>query len=267
MAQLSNSERQRERRAQMRMQKQVERKYTNRIRLIILESSKRMVAKYVASGEVGTVDALENAIFQTLKALWRDSLGVAGKRLLTRLKSSSDKLTLKFDIFSGDFGLDGESDTPSFEMFIQEFIDQHGGRKIAADISTETREQIVRQTTAGAVESLGSREVAASIVKRLPQISKFRALMIARTEVHGATNYAQDQVARSLGVPIEKEWIAADQPDRTRPSHQRASDGKPIPLDDLFQVGSDQLRYAGDPRGSAEEVINCRCAIGYVVDD
>ena len=35
-------------------------------------------------------------------------------------------------------------------------------------------------------------------------------------------------------------------------------------LDD-FSVGGEQLEYPGDPSGSAENVINCKCVIGYEI--
>jgi hypothetical protein len=62
-----------------------------------------------------------------------------------------------------------------------------------------------------------------------------------------------------------KEWVAAAD-ERTRPDHDNVS-ALPIPMDSLFQVGSDMLAYPGDPNGSPEQVINCRCAQSFVVID
>lgn len=266
MAKLSNRERQRERSQQIRMQTLIERKHKRRIAMIISAASKDMLKTYEASGAVGTVDVLPYAVYQALTALWRDSIGIASKRMLTKLKSRHSNLTLKFDIFGGDFGADDDADSPAFSAVLQDYIDQHGGQKIAADISTQTREQIVEMVSVGSSEYDSTRDIARSILERVPDIAKYRAERIARTEVHGATNYAHDQVARSLNLPMKKEWIAASQA-RTRDSHREADSRDPIPLDDLFVVGNAKLRYAGDSRGPAEEVINCRCAIGYVVAD
>jgi hypothetical protein len=38
-----------------------------------------------------------------------------------------------------------------------------------------------------------------------------------------------------------------------------------VPIDEPFIVSGEELMYPGDPSGSAGNVINCRCAIGYVV--
>jgi hypothetical protein len=264
---LTNKQRQRERLAQVRMQNMLERKHRNRLRLIILSASKDMVSGYAVSGSVGTADNMQYAMFTAMRAMWRDSLGVAGKRMLTMLKARDQRLELKFDIFGDDFNLhDDEDDTPSFEFFVNEYIEQHGGQKIASDITDETREQIMEMVSAGQQAALSTRDIVKDIISRLPEIAKYRAHRIARTEVHGATNYAHDAAARSLNLPMLKEWIASSQPKRTRKSHQEA-DGQQVELDGLFNVGMDKLRYAGDNRGSAKEVINCRCAIGYVVAD
>jgi hypothetical protein len=50
--------------------------------------------------------------------------------------------------------------------------------------------------------------------------------------------------------------------DRTRETHADA-DGQEVPLGDSFDVGDDQLAYPGDPLGSAEETINCRCWLTF----
>ena len=38
-------------------------------------------------------------------------------------------------------------------------------------------------------------------------------------------------------------------------------------MEEDFIVGGVPMEYAGDPRGGAKNVINCRCAVIYVEDD
>jgi hypothetical protein len=38
-------------------------------------------------------------------------------------------------------------------------------------------------------------------------------------------------------------------------------------MDEKFKVGDAELMFPGDPEGPADEVINCRCAVGYIVDE
>lgn len=86
-----------------------------------------------------------------------------------------------------------------------------------------------------------------------------RSHVIARTEAIGATNQASIVQARSAGVALEKGWEATDDT-RTRLAHREA-DGQWVPLDGMFEVGGELLDIPGDPRGSAANVIQCRCAV------
>lgn len=92
-----------------------------------------------------------------------------------------------------------------------------------------------------------------------------RATTTARTEVIGASNRSSIEVMRASGLVTQKEWLATfDQ--RVRLSHIEAH-AQVVPLDGAFSVGGAQLDHPGDFAGPAEEVINCRCAMGYVVDE
>lgn len=51
---------------------------------------------------------------------------------------------------------------------------------------------------------------------------------------------------------------------RTRESHREADKQRTL-LTSPFIVGGEQLQFPGDPRGSAQEVINCRCTLLPVV--
>jgi hypothetical protein len=50
---------------------------------------------------------------------------------------------------------------------------------------------------------------------------------------------------------------------RERQAHADMVNKPAIPIDDFFDVGGEKLKYPGDPRGSAGNVIQCRCAIVY----
>lgn len=90
-----------------------------------------------------------------------------------------------------------------------------------------------------------------------------RATTIARTEAVGAFNGATLRAAIAqqvlLGVELEKAWVATID-GRTRKTHF-AADGQRRPLDGKFKVGRANLDRPGDPRGPAEETVNCRCTI------
>lgn len=102
--------------------------------------------------------------------------------------------------------------------------------------------------------------------------SGIRAQMIARTELTGAANAGSLAATRLVNdaspsdSAMTKYWIATND-ERTRESHSEASGqygpGSGIALTDDFIVGGAALQHPGDPGGPPEEVINCRCSIGY----
>jgi hypothetical protein len=88
-----------------------------------------------------------------------------------------------------------------------------------------------------------------------------RAAVIARTETHRAIQagiFAAGIHAQSVRrETIVKTWNARDDVS-TRPEH-RAADGQQQPVQAMFLVGNDVLRFPLDPFASAGEVVNCRC--------
>lgn len=97
-----------------------------------------------------------------------------------------------------------------------------------------------------------------------------RAAVVARTEVQGAVQagayFGALRAAQERGdFAPRKVWTATVGDDRTRPTH-RAADGQRTLISEPFRVGGAQLLFPGDPRGPAQEVIQCRCSAAYLVD-
>lgn len=93
-----------------------------------------------------------------------------------------------------------------------------------------------------------------------------RALVIARTEIArfdeaGGLAAARriEQVERST---ILKRWDDRDD-DKVRRSHARV-DNQLRRLGEFFQVGRSAMQQPLDPRGAAQDVVNCRCRLRYV---
>ena len=126
--------------------------------------------------------------------------------------------------------------------------------KDAKDLSKKISGEISRGISNAAMYSEIARNIAA-----WGRIPKNNAMRIARTEAHRiqikATADAQWK-AKENGADVVKQWDASLDK-RTRESHAKV-DGEIRELDEKFSNG---LLYPGDPSGSAEEVINCRCAL------
>jgi hypothetical protein len=150
-----------------------------------------------------------------------------------------------------------------FIMGMVEFIKIYGATKVT-EITYTTLKGIKDTVTKGVEEGIGTAQIAREIRKNSPEISKIRSNTIARTETHQASNTANMQLmkemANELGIEMVKEWVSSEDTERTRTTHQKA-DGQQVGMNEKFIVGGEELEYPGDPNGSAENVINCRCAV------
>jgi hypothetical protein len=136
--------------------------------------------------------------------------------------------------------------------------------KRVKDVSAATRRRLRDLLAAGLDEGESVRQIARRIDKLyLDEIIPGRSLVIARTEVGSASQYAGLAAAKDAGVPMTKTWNT-NIDGRERDTH-RAADGQTVPLDGVFTVGGEELEHPGDPEGSPEEVIQCRCFLTYTV--
>jgi len=92
-------------------------------------------------------------------------------------------------------------------------------------------------------------------------MSKYRADRIARTELVSASNKGSLMGAESSDIEQVKLWISALD-GRIRSAHAKANN-ETVDLKDPFIKTGQDLNYPGDPNGSAWNVINCRCSLGY----
>lgn len=139
---------------------------------------------------------------------------------------------------------------------------------IVNEIAKTTVKDIRGAISAG-VEAGEGQESIRRRIQALTPINAWRAAMIARTETHAAANYASIETARevsnALQAETEKRWASVVD-ERTREGHLEISDaGEWINLDDDFEVRAtltsayEFLDRPGDPAGSPENVISCRC--------
>ena len=108
-------------------------------------------------------------------------------------------------------------------------------------------------------QSMNEAQAGRILRKKFKSMSVNNAKRIIRTESTNAANYATNQSAiDNFGKEnLQKEWIATLD-ERVRIDHAQA-DGQIVDMDQNFLVGGEELAYPGDSRGSAFNVINCRC--------
>jgi HK97 family phage portal protein len=107
-------------------------------------------------------------------------------------------------------------------------------------------------------ESFDNGETRQQLIRRIEGVyddfDENRAKTIARTEVHGATQKGNFESSKQSGATI-KIWVSTLD-DKTRDTHANL-DGEEASVGRKFSNG---LMFAGDPSGSPEETINCRCS-------
>lgn len=141
------------------------------------------------------------------------------------------------------------------------------GSRLAQTVNATTFEAIVTALQDGVYAGEGISALTARVSAVFDEADSVRAEMISRTEVLGAHNAVTNQIAEHLGPDVvpAREWLAT--PDmRTRPQHAEA-DGQVRRVGDPFLVGGEPLMYPGDPTGTPDMVINCRCALALLTHE
>ena len=157
-----------------------------------------------------------------------------------------------------------------FETLIRDYYTLHGLAAVT-NISNTTIRRLQQVLLAFEAEGLGVATIADEIFKSMRGgYSRNRAAVIARTETHNAASFANHEIAATMNLPdLQKQWVSVSD-DRTRSNHATMN-GVRVPYDEDFDVpssfGTVRMSRPSDPRGGAENVINCRCVLLYVTPE
>lgn len=151
-----------------------------------------------------------------------------------------------------------------FDRLAAEYLQMEMIRGRITNVSNTTRQQIIDAVDRGLTEQESIELIARRIAGSVRSVSRTRAALIARTEVHGAANWGADRAARESGLDLRKEWVSTVD-DRTRMNHM-AANGQIRTMDEPFDVGGEKLMFPGDPSASGANVINCRCAVVHLLE-
>lgn len=160
-----------------------------------------------------------------------------------------------------------EQKQENWEYWFQIYIGTWGTRAITQASETTKRDiQSALIAAQNTTEAVNERQLVEEILK-VRGYTAWRADTIARTETHNAAMYASENQARAImsetGTERLKKWNPALD-ERTRASHAAMVRHEPISMDAMFTVNGERLSRPGDPRGSAGNIINCRCVLTYV---
>lgn len=250
---LLDADRQREQRRQELMTNRMLRPNANRLRGVLTIANNEMIAHFHETGEVRASPSLVTNLTAAYKLTATQAASAFGKRIFDQGKS----LDLSMEIKEEDF-----ADWMARQALA--YVTNEVMKKRIKSVADASKQQLVDIIARGLTGGLTNSEIVANLTEALPTLTRFRAEMIARTEIHAAANYGALEAAKGTGLDLEKEWVANADPERTRQTHREA-DGQTVGTEEKFVVGNDRLDYPGDPAGSAKEVINCRCAVSYLV--
>lgn len=126
---------------------------------------------------------------------------------------------------------------------------------------TELEKTLKKLMTDADFQSRGAEEKGRILRQRFNKLGRYQAERIVRTEATNAANLGVMQSATDVygKNSLQKKWITSID-GRERSAHA-AANGQIVDFNDKFKVGGEMLDRAGDPAGSAANVVNCRCAI------
>lgn len=161
-----------------------------------------------------------------------------------------------------------------FDKYIYDFAENVAGQRIVS-ITQTNKEAILKIIRAGLLEAeregMGAIEMGRYIKEKLKNemihISNYFAERISRTEIVGASNKGQLLGAQSLGYNMTKTWLPAFD-SRTRTFEKGPFNhaiNETVGIYDDFQDTGEPMQHPGDPKGSAGNVINCRCSQTFKV--
>ena len=129
----------------------------------------------------------------------------------------------------------------------------------SSEVSGTTFDDIKAILRQGFSEGKPLSAIADTLREKFDSYDKYRAPLISRTEVMAGNNMADILAIRQAGIEekVLKTWITAGD-ENVRPTHVEAgaqyTDG--IPIDEMFQVGNDEMDAPGNGSDPAE-TINC----------
>lgn len=271
---LINARSRRELALELNRQLRLRRRFERRMRAAILRETRRVGRAVVtaienANREMVAVEAAMSDHNLSLERIYRAHIEAIartfGASALSAIKGSGIKIEVK------------QADD-AFEIELNNYLRTVAGERIV-NVSETTKRRIRKALADLAVDETPSVATIRKEITRITggSIGRIRAAVIARTEMHAASVAAQDFAVIATNIPFTRRWVAAlDGRTRGNPgdktSHQltdgqRVATGAPFAVVRLDGGQPDHMKRPGDPKGPADQVINCRCVVVYEEPD
>lgn len=191
----------REAEIQSRLLDVLEGRFRRRISEVIASEAQDLTKAYRDLGYVPAVSDQSVAdVREVYRALAIASARTFGQRILTQGKAKGFQIETKQE---GGF-------LEFFRSVASLWLNLEAVRRRIRSVTETTRNQIIAAVAQGQEEGLGVEAIAAEIERRTAQIARVRGRLIARTETHGAANFAMHRTAQETRLNLEKEWVSVE---------------------------------------------------------
>jgi HK97 family phage portal protein len=226
-----------------RQAREVKRRLRKAARAILVHANGHDVIEKQNVDDVFDADDEAERFEREFKGVVMDALRSAGQDELDRL----------------GLGVDFDLDRPEVRAVMKDILHQFAEK--VNDTTYDDLAALFEQAEADGAST-------ADIIERLDEYFDGRKddaslERIARTTMTAANGAGDVTAWEQSGVVERREWLAALD-DRTRDDHREAH-GQERDLDEPFDVGGEELDYPGDPAGSPENIIQCRCSQTAIV--
>lgn len=254
----------------IRESRKFENKYYPVIYKLLAARVKKFIEDIKANGIVAARNKLNHDIYHNeftkpLEQLHKEVSLYYAEQTYRGLTGFSKRFIKRVQKDTAGFGFNFE-----WSNSIVDYLRQYLLVKSVVPITNTTKKQLLQVLEDGEANGWSVERIITEL-ENTDTLVGWRARRIVRTELGIAANYGRQLAAESFDFETEKEWIAAND-HRTRTSH-RKMDGETVDTDGVFyvpvikkkvMVGLEQMNGPGDPAGSPENLINCRCTLAYV---
>lgn len=194
---------------------------------------------------------------------WQEKFRAAGYPLiLEAVRAAGEEAMQEVRMAEGETKTKGLFDVTN-PLVVQYITDKlfKFARQVDVTTASQLRIELVEAVELG--ESVTQIEDRVAGVFRIAKT--IRTETIARTEIVGASNQGALLGYKQSGVVPKKRWVVALD-ERTREWHAAMVTADPVPIDEPFIVGGEEMNAPGDTNASARNVVNCRCTVAPVVE-
>lgn len=225
------------------------------------DSEMTPIERYMEAQKYERLQKIEEKVAKAINVVNNDAVKRVNQSVLEMYKVNYDFSAKELGVL---LAINLPNSAPKSEVKKEVAQEQSPLNELAVD-NVKDISDLRRRVSQSFVSGIMAGENANKLIKRLQKVAELKLsdiTRIARTQTTRVENLARIDVYKevaSQGYEIVKEWVAVVD-SRTRDAHKKA-DGQRVPIDEPFIVNGEKLMYPGDPNGSAENIINCRCTM------